>query len=294
VGTLLLSAVNTAIVSLQTLLYVVSKDKELPSFFHFLNRFGVPQYSLLVSAASPAVLVCLVGDVASLADLYAVGFVGAIATNLGSTCSNFELPLSKKQRAFMFAVFLLMVAIEITLFIDKPHARNFAIGVMLIGLLLRGLVLEREVRRKPAIPLFKEPLPLPKGASLCAIIEKGKGLDYALQEGILNGWPLHVLFIREQRAITDIDLENEWWEDPEACLVVDHLTPHVDKIRIKFYYMKSDRSHITIAESARDLQVSRIILDAPRRSRFLQIIQGNLIKNVARSLPDSIDLVIIS
>ena len=92
-------------------------------------------------------LVVVVKDMAGLADLYAVGVVGAIATNLGASSTDKKLGLASWERVLMFGTFLIMLAIEISLFADKPSARFFAGSVLVIGLILRGLANE-QTRRK--------------------------------------------------------------------------------------------------------------------------------------------------
>src|SRR5437868_4777839 len=79
---LLLSAVNTAIVDLIMIQFLMSRDRELPTIFQRLNKWGVPSFGMLLATIVPMSLVILVKDMAGLADLYAVGVVGAIATNL--------------------------------------------------------------------------------------------------------------------------------------------------------------------------------------------------------------------
>ncbi|HXC98572.1 MAG TPA: universal stress protein, partial [Verrucomicrobiae bacterium] len=144
---LLLSAVNTAIVDLIAISFLMSRDGELPPRFQKLNRFGVPNLSILIATVIPAVLVVVVKDMASLADLYAVGVVGAIATNLGASSTDKHLGLAKWERGLMFCTFLIMLAIELSLFADKPSARFFAGSVLVIGLVLRGLANE-QTRKK--------------------------------------------------------------------------------------------------------------------------------------------------
>jgi amino acid transporter/nucleotide-binding universal stress UspA family protein len=144
---LLLSAVNTAIVDLIAISFLMSRDRELPARFQKLNQFGVPNMSIIIATVVPAVLVVVVKDMASLADLYAVGVVGAIATNLGASSTDKKLALAPWERGLMFCTFLIMVAIEISLFADKPSARFFAGSVLVIGLVLRGLANE-QTRRK--------------------------------------------------------------------------------------------------------------------------------------------------
>jgi amino acid transporter/nucleotide-binding universal stress UspA family protein len=152
-GVLLLSAVNTAVGALISTMYLMARDRELPVVFRRLNDFGVPTWGLVLSAAIPLTLVLLVSDLSALAELYAVGVVGAIATNLGACSTDRKLELKFWERAIMFATFLVMLVIEISLFVDKPSARVFAITVLAIGLILRALAREQAQRSAFAVVL---------------------------------------------------------------------------------------------------------------------------------------------
>jgi nucleotide-binding universal stress UspA family protein len=134
-------------------MYLMARDRELPLVFRRLNDFGVPTWGLVVSAAIPLSLVLLVSDLSDLAELYAVGVVGAIATNLGACSTDRKLELRYWERAIMFVTFLVMLGIEISLFVDKPSARVFAITVLAIGLILRALAREQAQRSAFAVVL---------------------------------------------------------------------------------------------------------------------------------------------
>lgn len=149
-GALLLSAVNTAIMALSSISFLMARDQELPPVFAKLNAFGVPKAGLIVSMLIPAGLVLAVSDMAGLADLYAVGVVGAMATNIGANSTDRKLPLKTWERTLMFFTFLIMAAIEISLVICKPHAGVFAAVVLAIGLILRGLARESSERKRKA------------------------------------------------------------------------------------------------------------------------------------------------
>src|SRR5437588_6206735 len=95
---LLLSAVNTAIVDLIMIQFLMSRDRELPAIFHRLNKWCVPSFGMLLSTIFPLSLVILVKDMAGLAHLYAVGVVGAIATNLGATSTDRKLLIKTWDR----------------------------------------------------------------------------------------------------------------------------------------------------------------------------------------------------
>src|SRR5207248_6856486 len=59
---LLLSAANTAIVAIIGLLYMMSRDGEMPRQFRRLNRHGVPIYPLLIALGLPAVVLLFVAN----------------------------------------------------------------------------------------------------------------------------------------------------------------------------------------------------------------------------------------
>src|SRR2546422_5160589 len=190
---LLLSAVNTAIVDLIMIQFLMARDRELPLLFQRLNQWGVPSAGMLLATIVPMLLVVLVKDMAGLADLYAVGVVGAIATNLGATSTDRKLSIKMWERSLMLGTFLVMAAIEILLLIDKPNARYFAVTILAVGLILRGLVQERRMKKEAAPALAPQRLGVdlarpvaeaaaaPSGgeAILCAIRGTGRTLDFA-------------------------------------------------------------------------------------------------------------------
>src|SRR5207253_5262406 len=100
-GLLLFSAVNTAVVALIGVVFMMAQDGEMPRQLARLNRHGVPQLPLLAAIALPILVLALTNDFNALAGLYAVGVVGAIAVNLGSCSFNRELALGWLQRFIM-------------------------------------------------------------------------------------------------------------------------------------------------------------------------------------------------
>src|ERR1051326_5835055 len=196
-GLLLLSAVNTAIVDLITIQVLISRDREIPKIFQRLNRWGVPGFGMALATIVPMLLVVFVKDMAGLADLYAVGVVGAIATNLGATSTDRKLSIKTSERTLMFTTFIVMAGIEMSLLIDKPNARYFAVTILAVGLILRGLVLERRMKREVptlfgAVPerlkinvtqaKTERSVSADGEAVLCAIRSAGRTLDFSLRE----------------------------------------------------------------------------------------------------------------
>src|SRR5258708_27456777 len=118
----------------------------------------------------------------------------------------------------MFCTFLIMVAIEISLFATKPNARLFALVVLAVGLIMRGLASEHMQRKesasalaaatrpKGAIPKFHQDLDLDTGSPLlCAVRGIGRTLTFAVEEARETKRPLYLLFVRQQPVLSEAD-----------------------------------------------------------------------------------------
>jgi amino acid transporter/nucleotide-binding universal stress UspA family protein len=302
---LLLSAVNTAIVDLIAIQFLMSRDRELPNIFQRLNKWGVPNAGMLLATIVPMALVLMVKDMAGLADLYAVGVVGAIATNLGATSTDRKLSIKTWERTLMFGTFIVMAAIEISLLIDKPNARYFAVTILAVGLILRGLVQERRMKKEaaPALvperlpvdlvrPMSEAPAPLGGEAILCAVRSAGRTLDFALREARKTGSRLYLLFVREQPFMTEQDIGRKWQEDEDASKIFDEAKQKAGDQQPLFAYAVSPSAAETIVDVAATLGASRVILGAPQRSALINLLRGNVIREVSNSLPEEIDLLV--
>jgi len=306
-GLLLLSAVNTAIVDLIAISFLMARDGEIPVFFQKLNRFGVPNASIMFAMIVPAVLVISIHDISGLADLYAVGVVGAIATNLGASSTDKHLNLRKKERYLMFFTFLVMTAIEISLFIYKPNARLFTLVILAIGLIARGLVTERR-QKKEAVQAQTAAAQLAQetakhaiqfgthqasGSPLLAAIRGiGRTLDFAIEEARETDRPLYLLFIREQPVVTREDKRRKWHDDEEAYKIFEYAADHADGHTVLPCYAVSESPADTIVDIAATVGASRLILGAPQRNALLNMLRGNIIRQVANTLPEDIHLLV--
>jgi amino acid transporter/nucleotide-binding universal stress UspA family protein len=306
IGSLLLSAVNTAIVGLVATLFLMSRDRELPQPFEKLNSFGVPNLGLLTATVVPAALVVAVRDMAGLAELYAVGVVGAIATNLGATSTDKKVDLARWERGLMFSTFIVMTAIEISLFIDKPNARLFASAILLIGLILRGLVAERAQKKaqtaagtaplqksESALPVFQPAEDEVSGPPiLCAVRGIGRTLDFAIEEAKDRERPLYLLFVRELPALVAEDRKRKWMEDEEARAIFSYASKKGEGLTILPCYAVSDTAADTIVDIAATVGASHLILGAPQRSMIVNLLRGNIIRNISNILPEEIHLLV--
>ena len=306
-GFLLLSAVNTAIVDLVAISFLMSRDQELPPIFQKLNRFGVPNAAIMAATAVPAVLVASIHDMAGLADLYAVGVVGAIATNLGASSTDKHLDLTRGERALMLVTFAVMAAIEVSLLVEKRAALIFSMGILVVGLIARGLVTERR-QKKEAVEARSAAAILAQDTArktiefgthqasgsplLAAIRGIGRTLDFAIEEAKETDRPLYLLFIREQPIVTRDDRRRKWVDDADAYKIFEYAAEHADGHTVLPCYAVSESPADTIVDVAATVGASRLILGAPQRNALLNMLRGNIIRQVSDTLPEDIHMLV--
>jgi amino acid transporter/nucleotide-binding universal stress UspA family protein len=306
---LLLSAVNTAIGGLINISYLISRDGELPPAFQKLNKYGVPNLGMIVATLVPAILVLSVSDIGGLADLYAIGVVGAISTNLGASATDRKLDLLKWERLLMTFTFVIMLAIELSLFWDKPRARIFATSVLAVGLIMRGLAAEatQRKRRKAQTPISIEssqteiivPAPSPAALAemsgapiLCAVRGIGRTLDFAIQEARDTKRPLYLLFVRQLPVLTEIDQKRKWQDDDEARHIFSYAFRNAHGHPVLPCYAVSDAPAETIADIAATMGASLLLLGASSRGGLAGLLSGNMVRHVSSILPEDIHLLI--
>ena len=208
----------------------------------------------------------------------------------------------------MFGTFLVMSAIEISLFIDKPNARLFALAVLAVGLVLHGLAAERATKRRAA-EAARIPAPASKVASfanlvsaatremsgtpmLCAVRGIGRTLDFAIEEAKETDRPLYLLFVREQPVMAPGDRKRKWVEDEEASTIFKYASSKADGLRILPCYAVSDSAADTIVDIAATVGASHLIVGAPQRSMLVNLLRGNIIKSISDILPEEIHLLV--
>jgi nucleotide-binding universal stress UspA family protein len=245
--------------------------------------------------------------------LYAVGVVGAIATNLGASSTDKKLDLVTWERLLMFCTFLIMLAIEISLFWAKPGARAFSVTVLAIGFIMRGLASEAAYRKSKGAAAKAEAAapqvdhaPAPTGATtftynpgladgppmMCAVRGLGKTLDFAIEEAKECHRPLCLLFVRALPALSDKDQNRKWQEDEQARVIFKHAKEKADGYPVFPCYAVSDSVADTIVDITATVGATHLILGAPERSGLLSLLRGSIISEISDSLPDDIHLLV--
>ncbi len=297
-GFLLISAGNTAINDLISIQFFMSVDGELPRSLRRLNRHGVPVIPLLVATAIPIIVLAAIHDVVALSALYAIGVVGAIMINVGSTGTDPSLKLPLRTRAFMVFSALILFLIEITIAVEKRNALIFAASVLFVGLAARQFAQRQRVAVPALVPVPAGPPAAPGGpvisfAGKMLVAVRGQGerlLRQACEDAKLRKAFLFVLQVKQvavsgilpERVPAESFGSTEWME--KICgeygipyRVISILSPEVG---------------YTIAEQAATLGVDRIILGATQRSLVEQALKGDVIRAVSALMPEDIQLII--
>jgi amino acid transporter len=317
-GALLISAVNTAVGGMISIQYVMARDTELPHFFGKLNRFGVPWAGLVVGIAIPSLILVWSGDLELLADLYAIGVVGAITINLGSCTANMTLPIRLWERLGMGLIAAALLTIELTLAIDKLPALIFATSVVTLGLGARFFT--------KTLPKWRaKRIPTPAGAGLEAatlapvearretfgtppaeldmsrphIMVATRGakplLDFAASYARQANAVLFVIYVRQLNVAFMGDAAGPTFEEDEEAQTVFRLTAQIcaaNKVQwIPLYVVSTDVAY-SLLDFAATYNVSALLMGISHRGSMLRALQGDTITAVAESLPSDIPLLI--
>ncbi|HEX4668200.1 MAG TPA: amino acid permease, partial [Chthoniobacterales bacterium] len=309
-GLLLFSAVNTAVVALIGVMYMMAQDGEMPKQLARLNRHGVPRIPLFVAVAIPILVLAVTAKFEALAGLYAIGVVGAIAVNLGSCTFNKKLDLTWYQRLLMGITFLILAAVELTIAKTKPDALFFAICVLGIGLALRAyshklsglktVTMTREVAEMvvPDLPTTMQSR-LEEGKKIM-VAARGINpvLNFALEEAQLRRAVLCVVYVKEIAVYFSgapaVLGKAKWKDDAQARAIMSLMLKEGEArgVCVQPVYAVSEDASATILDLAATLGVDYIILGASQRRSLADLLRGSVATQIAQHLPDSIRLVI--
>jgi amino acid transporter/nucleotide-binding universal stress UspA family protein len=309
-GLLLLSAVNTAVGAMIGLMYMLARDREMPRQFTKLNSHGVPWYPLVVAVVLPSILVVLSGNLDDLADMYAIGVVGAITVNLGSSCFNKRLHLNWREFTIMFTTFVILFLVEVTIAKTKPAALFFAACVLGAGFGLRWYALKRAgietvtITREQAVVTRPEKIAnlKPNFQPGQSILVAARGftavLRFALEEAKLRHGNLYVLYVKQLSVNLPGPLANQErprWETDRAAAEIMYGMFDLAKdagVSVIPVYAVSENPAATIIDIAATLGVDIMMLGVPQRTSLVKLFSGDVVTEVAKNLPENIQLVI--
>jgi amino acid transporter/nucleotide-binding universal stress UspA family protein len=307
---LLLSAANTAIVAMIGLLYMMSRDREMPRQFRRLNRHGVPMWPLVIAVTLPIVVLLFAANFTALAGLYAIGVVGAITVNLGSCTFNRTVDFTWYDRVLFGVTFLILALVELTLAHTKLDALQFVLAVLIGGLALRAYTLKRqglttltvthEVAEMVTPNLVTSMRPRLEEGQKIMVAARGitPVLTFALEEAQLRKATLCVLYVKEIVIFygggPPAPVRGRWQDNPEAAAIMSMMLKLGGErgIPVLPVYAVSEDPGATILDLAATMGIDYLIIGASQRTPMTKLLRGSVANNVAQALPESIHLII--
>lgn len=304
-GLLLLSAVNTAIMAMVSVMYSLSQDRELPRAFKRLNYSGVPIVGLAIACAMPMAVLLIEADVKVLSELYAIGVVGAIAVNLLCCAYNRELVMKRWERNTLWIIGSFMTLVEITIVIAKPNATIFAgtiVGTVLVARfafrLLKPIPIE-----PPAEPTHgwlaqvkRTPPKLDPNKPRIMLAARGHSQQaYAVDLARRRGAILFAMFVRTVRVL---DLQPgqvpRIEDDREAQEALGSAAVLAEQASVPFVpiYVTSTEIAEEILDYTATFGCDTLIMGKSRRSLFARTVAGDVVARIAAVLPKEIDLIL--
>lgn len=305
-GLLLLSAANTAVGALTSIIYVMSRDGELPEAFQKLNRFGSPWLATLLAGSLPAFVLLWAHDLQTLASLYAIGVVGAVTINclLCATHPRLPDPAIPWRHVAMGGLGLLLAALWVTLAGTKLYALMFVSAVIGGGLLLRQATIQYKRKYGDKTSLLKkaileqltpEALAAPKlligtyGSTALAIP--------ALQEAQRTGSTLVVCFIREVNLSYKTEQRKfELDTDPVAVKVFAKYLDlaHDMGVKVLPVYDTGSDAAVLIAEAAAIYGCSAVLIGTSQQGAIHRLIKGRFQQRLESLLPPDIPVRVLT
>jgi amino acid transporter/nucleotide-binding universal stress UspA family protein len=329
-GLLLISAVNTVVGGMLSVCYVMSRDHELPAFFARLNLFGVPWVGLLPAVLVPCLLLVIFPTLETLADLYAIGVVGAIGINLSCCTVNKKLNVRLIERVFIGLIAAVMIAIELTLAVQKLHALIFVGIILAAGLGARaftksylparakrlgeleaatkagGMVFHGQAAPTPAVARKPEEaaeaigtpageLDMSKPHVMVATRGGQRLIDFAATYAKQLNGILFVLYVRQLNVQFAMGAEGPTLaEDAEARRVFEVAAQACEKAGVQMvpiYAVSRDVAY-TILDFAATYDVRALLMGVSREGAVLRALRGDVLTEVADGLPQDIPLLI--
>lgn len=303
-GLLLLSASNTAIMAMVSVLYSMARDKELPQGLSKLNYSGVPWVGLIAAVLAPCIVLIVEKDVMHLSNLYAVGVCGAITINILCCVFNRSLEMARWERAGMLAVGLVMLAVELTIIATKLHAAVFAGGLVGTALVIRLVLRVRKAALPETMPepamgwlahLKAGPLKLEPGKPRIMLAARGRDqTEYAAGLAKRRGAILFGIYVRTLRLI-DVQPNQvpRIEDDKEAQESLGTAALIAEKQGVPFVpiYVTSADIAAEILDYTVTFGCDTLIMGKSRRSLFSRRVAGDVLATVMAHLPDDVSLV---
>ena len=303
-GLLLLSAANTAVMAMVSVMFAMAQDRELPHPLTKLNYSGVPWVGLIVAVLVPTAVILVEQDVQVLAKLYVLGVCGAISTNILCGAVNRKLDIPRVVRVFMWVFGGILLAVTITISVTQPESLAFSGGLVVLVLLMRTVVQAK--RRTEPTPLEapergwlaevrREPIVLDSSKPRIMLAARGRyQAEFAIDLARSRGAVLFVIFVRAFRVadlgpqrLPKIEDDHEAQEALGTTIV---LAREAGVPCVPIYVTSNDISH-EVLDYTVTYGCDTLIMGESRRPLLARKIEGDVVSTVARDLPREIALI---
>lgn len=303
-GVLLLSAANTAITDMISVQYLMSRDGELPQIMTGLNSFGVPWLPAVVAASVPIIVLLISHDLDSLAALYAIGVIGAVAINV--TLCAFHPRLRRMYRKIpMLALGAALLAIWITLAFVKHEALIFVVIVMVLGLTARQLNRYLANRKGPKPSILRQaiaeqllPEVLLKPKVLLASYGSEALAPTAFAEAKRIGGAVVVCFIRQVSLSFKYGAEQKLTIDTDLAALRTFSrfldAGHEANVPIIPLYDTGSDAAVLMAEAAAMYGCEKVFIGTSRQGAFYNLIKGNFQERLESLLPPEVKVEVVA
>lgn len=303
-GLLLLSAANTAVMAMVSVMFAMAQDRELPKQLTKLNYSGVPWVGLIVAVLIPTGVILVEQDVQVLAKLYVLGVCGAISTNILCGAVNRKIQLPRVVRAFMWFFGAVLLAVTVTIAVTQLESLAFSGGLVAIVLTMRLLV-QAKRSREPApleapekgwlAEVRREPIALDSSKPRIMLAARGRyQAEFAIDLARSRGAVLFVMFVRTFRVsdmgpqrLPNIEDDHEAQEALGTTIV---LARELGVPCVPIYVTSNDISH-EILDYTVTYGCDTLIMGESRRPLLARKIEGDVVSTVARDLPREIALI---
>ncbi|MEO0482490.1 MAG: universal stress protein [Planctomycetota bacterium] len=303
-GLLLLSATNTAIMAMVSVLFAMAQDDELPKPLAKLNYSGVPWVGLIVSVLIPIAVITVEQDVTILAKLYVLGVCGAITVSILSTVFNPDLTIGRWSRIGMISLGLFLLAVTVTIGVTQWFSAAFSGGLVAAVLLTRA-------GRRAIKNLGPGEIPEPTAGWLAQVKASTMEIDpnkprvmlaargryqaeFAVDLARRRGATLFAIYVRTLRVM-DIapgrgpQIEDD--ADAQAALGASSLLAAEAGVAFVPIYVTATDISGEILDYTVTYGCDTLIMGKSRRSLFARRLEGDVVTAVAEHLPDGVALI---
>ncbi len=301
---LLLSATNTAVMAMVSVMFAMARDRELPRSLTRLNYPGVPYIALCIAIAFSMLIVLVERRPEKLAELYIIGVCGAITSTVSSVALNRKLDLGRAVRAAMWVLAVFLGLVTLTIIVTRPNATMFA-GAVVGGVLVTRAFMIRQRIRHP------EPIEEPAVGWLALVNEMPTDLDptkprimlaargryqaeFAVDTARRRNGALFAIYVRTLRVLdTGPRAAPSIGEDRQAQAALGATALLAQEAGVPFVpiYVVSDDITGEILDYTVTYGCDTLIVGKSRRSIFARKIEGDVVTRVAGGLPDEVALI---